>query len=448
MLLTFARYKLKVSRSLRNRYTYFAVLIAAMLAPFSAPAQVLQVNIDGIISPVTARIISSSINQASREKSSAIVIKLNTPGGLMDSTRDIVEQILHSPVPVIAWTGPSGARAASAGFFLLESSDIAAMAPGTNTGASHPVLANGAPMDAVMKTKVENDAAALMRTITEHRGRNEQAAEKTVRESASYTDAEALAQHLIEVVAADAASLLRQLDGREITRFDGRKETLHITDATIHPFVPSLRDRVLEMISDPNIALLLLVLGALGIYVEFSSPGLVAPGVAGAILVLLGLTALAMFPIDWLGAALMVIGLVFFVLEAKFVTHGILTTGGAIALAFGAVMLIDTGNPDLRIRWGTALGLAIPFALITSFLFSIAVRARHNKVVTGVEGMLGESGMTVGELKPSGTVLVQGEYWNAESSSPIVAHRPVRVTGVDGLRLRVTPEEASSKKET
>jgi membrane-bound serine protease (ClpP class) len=431
-----------------NRQMLRCIYLVPLLLVPTLRAQVLQVDVNGIISPVTTRVISSAITQASHDHASAVLIRLSTPGGMLDSTRDIVEQILHSPVPVIAWTGPSGARAASAGFFLLEAADIAAMAPGTNTGASHPVLSDGAPMDPTMKTKVENDTAALMRTITTHRGRNVQAAEKTVRESVSYTESEALDQHLIDVVAPDPAALIRDLNGREITRFDGRKQTLNLSNPAIQIFVPSLRDRILQMISDPNIALLLLILGALGIYVEFSSPGLVAPGVVGAIFALLALTALSMFPIDWLGAALMIVGIVFFVLEAKFVTHGILTAGGAVALALGAVMLIDTGNPDLRIRWATALGLAIPFALITTFLFSIAVRARRNKVVTGIASMVGEAGLTVGELNPAGTVLVQGEYWSAESPIPVPAHRAVRITGVDGLKLRVTPEEVASKKET
>lgn len=398
-------------------------------------------DLDGPIEPVTTQIIASAVAQAQREKADALLIRLSTPGGLMDSMREIVEQIFHCPVPVIVWTGPAGARAASAGFFILEAADVAAMAPGTNTGASHPVLSTGVAMDPVMKTKVENDAAALMRTITAHRGRNEQAAEKTVRESASYTEREALDQHLIDVIATDPAALVHQLQGRAVTRFDGRTETLRFTSEAIDRYAPSLRQRVFLAIADPNIALLLLVLGVVGIYVEFSAPGLVAPGVAGAILVLLGLTALSMFPIDWLGAALMILGLVFFVLEAKFATHGVLTAGGAIALMLGAVLLIDTNVPEFRIRWSTAAGLAIPFALITSLLLSIAVRARRNKVVTGVEGMLGLAGVAVGELNPSGTILVRGEYWNARASARVAASEPVRITGVDGLTLRVVPEK-------
>jgi membrane-bound serine protease (ClpP class) len=413
---------------------------AAIIALFgTAPlrARVLQVDVDNIIAPATSQIVASAIAQADREHDTALLIRLSTPGGLMDATRDIVEQIFRCPIPVIIWTGPAGARAASAGFFLLEAGDVAAMAPGTNTGASHPVLSTGGEMDPVMKTKLENDAAALMRTITAHRGRNQTAAEKTVRESASYTDREALDQHLIDVIAPDPVSLIRELEGREVTRFDGRKQTLHFPDPAISVYKPTLRERVLLAIADPNIALLLLVLGALGIYLEFSSPGLVAPGVAGAILVLMGLTALSMLPIDWLGAALMILGLTFFILEAKFATHGILTTGGAIALALGAVMLVDTNVPELRIHWSTAIGLAVPFALITSWLFSIAIRARRNKVVTGIEGMLDMPAMSVGEINPAGTVLVRGEYWNAVASARIAASEPVRITGIDGLTLRV-----------
>jgi membrane-bound serine protease (ClpP class) len=427
---------------LKSRLPAALVAITALLYAAPLPARVLQVDVDGIISPVTSHVIASALAEGAARHEDAVLIRLSTPGGLMDATRDIVQQIFRSPVPVIVWTGPAGARAASAGFFLLEAGDIAAMAPGTNTGASHPVLASGATMDPILKNKAENDAAALMRNIATHRGRNQQAAEKTVRESASYTDGEAFDQNLITIVAAEPAALLRQLDGREITRFDGRKETLHFANSAIDIYTPPVRERVLLAISDPNVALLILVLGALGIYLEFSSPGLVAPGVAGAILVLLALTALAMFPIDWLGVALMLMGLTFFVLEAKFVTHGVLTTGGAVALALGAVMLIDTNIPELRIRWSTALGLAIPFALITSFLFSIAVRARRNKVVTGMEGMLGLPATAVSELNPTGTVSVRGEYWKAFASTPVHVSEPVRITGIEGLTLRVQPERS------
>jgi len=412
-------------------------------------ARVVQVDVDGIVHPITVEVISSAIAQAEREHADAVLIRLSTPGGFMDATRQIVEKIFHSPVPVITWVGPAGARAASAGFFLLEAADVAAMAPGTNTGASHPVIEGGGSSldqgDSIMKSKIENDAAALMRSIATHRGRDQQAAEKTVRESASYTEREALDQHLIDMVAPSAEAVVKQLDGRQITRFDGGHQTLRFADTAIEIYRPSWRERIMLAIADPNIALLVVLLGALGIYLEFSSPGLVAPGVFGAILALLGLTALSMLPIDWLGAGLMILGLVFFVLEAKFPTHGVLAVGGTVALALGAVMLVDTNVPELRVHWSTAIGLAIPFALITTFLVSIAVRARRNKVVTGLEGMMGEAGVAVGELNPLGTVLVRGEYWNARAPQRVSASEPVRITGIDGLTLLVS---GMGKKET
>jgi membrane-bound serine protease (ClpP class) len=411
-------------------------VLAATVGPVCAGG-VLQVDVTGIIHPVTVEVISSALDRAEAQHADAVIVRLSTPGGLLDSTREIVERVFRSKVPVIMWVGPAGARAASAGFFLLEAGDIAAMAPGTNTGASHPVSGSGADLESEMNRKVENDTAALMRTIAGHRGRNVDAAEKTVRSSVSYTDKEALDQHLINVIAADPAALLRALDGREITRFDGSKQTLHFAGAVIENFEPTVRQRILSAIADPNIALLLLVLGALGVYAEFSSPGMVLPGVMGAIALLLGLAAMAMFPIAWLGAALMIMGLAFFVLEAKFATHGILTLGGAVALLLGALMLIDTNEPALKIRFGMALAVTLPFALITSFLFSIAVRARRNKVVTGMGALAGSYGVAVGELNLSGRVMVRGEYWNAVATTRVGPAERVRVTAAEGLTLKV-----------
>jgi membrane-bound serine protease (ClpP class) len=401
---------------------------------------VVTVQVDGIVHPVTTEMIQSAIEQAAREHADALLIQLSTPGGLMDATREIIEKIFRSPVPVIMWVGPSGARAASAGFFLLECGDIAAMAPGTNTGASHPVLMDGSQMDAVMKQKIENDAAAMMRSVASRRGRNVTAAERTVRESVSYTDREALDLHLIDMIATDPVELTRQLEGREVTRFDGRKQILHFADAQLEAYQPTLRERVMLAIADPNIALLLLFIGALGIYAEFSSPGLIAPGVFGAMLVLLGLAALSLFPIDWLGAALIILALILFVLEAKFGTHGILTAGGALSMLFGTLMLVDTNVPDLRVRFGTAIALTVPFALISTFLFSIAIRARRNKVVMGADAMLGQWCVAVGELNPTGTVMVRGEYWNATAESRVESGGRVRVVAVNGLMLRVDRE--------
>jgi membrane-bound serine protease (ClpP class) len=417
------------------------VALAAM-AP-GAP-RVLELDVDSIVHPVTVEIVSRACEQAERQHYDLVLIRLNTPGGLMDAMRETIQKIVASPVPVVTYVAPSGGRAASAGFFLLEAGDVAAMAPGTNTGAAHPVLI-GTEMDPIMKQKVENDAAASLRSLTTKRGRNSDLAQKAVLESKSFTEKEALENHLIEIIAANEQDLLRQLDAREITRFDGRKETLHLRGAEIVIYEKNLRERVLSAISNPNIALIILVLGALGIYAEFSSPGLIFPGVAGAILVLLGLSALSMLPINWLGAALLILAFAFFVLEAKFASHGILAAGGAVAMVMGAVLLINSPLPEMRIHLSTAISLAIPFAAITVFLVSLVVRARAGKVVTGSEGMIGEIGVAVGDLTPEGSILVRGEYWNAVATAPLKGGDRVRVTAIDHLNLTVEPVQNQSR---
>ena len=402
----------------------------------AAAPRVLAVDLDGVIHPVTVEILSRAIQQAKQEDAALILVRLNTPGGLMDAMRESIEKIVASPVPVATFVAPSGARAASAGFFILEAGDVAAMAPGTNTGAAHPVLFGG-QMDAIMKQKVENDAAAALRSIVAKRGRNSTLAEQAVRESKSFTDKEALDNHLIELVARDDQDLLEKLDGREITRLDGTKQVLHTRGATIEVYEKNLRQKIVSAISDPNIALVLLVLGALGIYVEFTSPGLIVPGILGAISALLGLSALSVLPINWLGAALLLLAFTLFILEAKFAAHGILGAGGALSMVLGAVMLINSPLPEMRIHLSTAIALALPFSLITMALLSLVVRARRNKVVTGTEGMLGEIGTTLTPLAPEGKVFIRGEYWNAVAAARVAAGQSVRVTAIDKLKLMV-----------
>ena len=414
------------------------IALALMAQAAGAASKAIAVDVDGMVHPITAEIVSGALAQAKQQNASVVVIRLNTPGGLMDAMRETIAKIVASPVPVVTYVAPSGGRAASAGFFLLESGDIAAMAPGTNTGAAHPVLL-GAEMDPVMKQKVENDAAAYLRSICSKRGRNSALAETAVRESKSFTEREALDQHLIELVEPNEQALLRALDGRVVTRFDGSTQTLHTAGAVIEVYEKSLRQKIMSAIADPNIALILLVIGALGIYVEFSSPGLIAPGVLGSILVLLGLSALSVLPINWLGAALMLLAFTLFVLEVKFTSHGILGVGGAVCLVLGAVMLIDSPAPEMRIHWSTAIGLALPFSAITVFLLSLAWRARQNKVETGREGMIGQVGAAITELKPDGKVFVHGEYWDAVSTLPLPAGARVRVTAIERLKLTVEP---------
>jgi membrane-bound serine protease (ClpP class) len=412
------------------------VALLLLLALVARAERVIAVNVDGIIHPVTVEIIGHAIDEASRENAAAVLLRLNTPGGLIDSSREIASKIEASRVPVIAYVTP-GARAASAGFFLLEASDVAAMAPGTNTGASSPVLLNG-QMDPVMRNKVENDTSAWLRSMALKRGHNAQLAETTIREAKSFTEKESLDGHLIDRIAADERALLDGLDGVPVKRFNGIEEVLHTGRAQIVEYKPTLREKIVEEIADPNIGFILLVLGVLGIYVEFSAPGLIFPGVAGGILALLGLSSLAVLPINWAGAALLVLGVSLFVLEAKFASHGILGTGGTVAMVLGAMLLIN-GPPEVRIHLATALSVSLPFALITMFLVTLVIRARANKAVMGTNTLVDQIAEARTALTPSGTVFLQGEYWNAESARPVEKGGQVRVVSVDGLKLRVEP---------
>jgi len=416
-------------------------LALALIAPtIYATPRIIVVDVDGMVHPITADVVGSAIAEARSENASLVLIRLNTPGGLMDAMRSTIEKIIASPVPVVTYVAPSGGRAASAGFFLLEAGDVAAMAPGTATGAAHPVLL-GVEMDAVMKQKVENDAAAYLRSICDKRGRNSTLAETAVRESKSFTDREALDQKLVDLLASGDVQLLALLNGRSVTRFDGTVVALHTAGADVVKYRLTLRQNMISAIADPNIALVLLVIGVLGIYMEFSSPGLIFPGVLGGILVLLGLSAISVLPINWLGAALLILAFVCFGLEVKLTSHGILGVGGALAMVLGAVMLVDSPVPELRIHWSTAIGLAVPFSAITIFLLTIVVRARHNKVETGVDGMIGQVGYAVTDLAPEGKVFVHGEYWDAGAACLVTPGTRVRVTAVDRLKLTVEPTD-------
>jgi membrane-bound serine protease (ClpP class) len=312
------------------------------------------------------------------------------------------------------------------------------MAPGTATGAAHPVLL-GADMDAVTKQKVENDAAAYLRSITAKHGRNSALAETAVLESKSFTDREALDRKLVDLVAPDDRQLLMALDGRTVIRMDGSVIALRSAGGEIVEYRLTPRQQIVSSIADPNIALVLLVVGALSIYVEFCSPGLIVPGVLGGILVLLGLSAISVLPINWLGAALLGLAFALFALEVKFASHGILGLSGALAMVLGAVMLIASPVPELRVHWSTAIALALPFSAITVFLLAIAARARRNKVETGSQGMIGQIGEALTELAPEGKVFVHGEYWDAISVRPVAAGTRVKVMAIDRLKLTVEP---------
>jgi len=419
------------------------LLTAALLAvlPHPAAGQVLRLRIEGAIQPIAAERVARAVDEARERNAPALLITLDTPGGLLDSTREIVATIESSPVPVIAFVAPSGARAASAGFFILASADVAAMATGTNTGAAHPVSIGGGKPDDVMKTKIENDTAAFLRSYVARRGRNAKEAEKAVRESISWTEKEALELKLIDLVAHDEADLLKQLDGRTIQRFDGSKHTLRLANQQVEELPPTLRQRVLGWLMDPNIAFLVLAVGALALYAEFNHPGAIVPGVVGVIFILLTLFALNLLPVRYASLALIALAFILFALESQIASHGVLTIGGIAALTLGGVLLVDGPIPEMRVSPAVALAVSLPFGLITAFLMTIALRARRNKIVTGEQGLIGETGVASTDLAPTGKVFVHGETWNAHSAKPIRAGAKIRVVAIRDLELEVEAAE-------
>jgi membrane-bound serine protease (ClpP class) len=424
-----------------------AILIALLLwAVSAAHADVIKLVVNDTIQPISEEYISRGIDKAKAEHAQAVLIELRTPGGMLDSTRAIVEKILASEVPVIVFVTPSGGYAASAGFFILESADVAAMSPGTNAGAAHPVLGGGFKMDDVMKNKMENDAAAFMRSFVAKRGRNVEAAESAVRESKSFTEQEALDKKLIDVVAHDASDLLKQIDGREITRFNGTKAKLAVKDAKITSFDPTVREKVLSVLMNPSVTFLMFAIGMMLIYFEFNNPGTIVPGVVGVILVLLSIFALNILPTRYAALGLIVGAFVMFALEVKFTSHGLLGIGGTVMMIIGALLLVDGPIPQMRVGLVTALAVSIPLSAITVFLMSIAYRAYKNKVVTGEQGMIGLFGEARTAISPSGRVFVNGELWNATSSVPVEPGQTVIVRKIHGLELEVEPASAPATK--
>ena len=418
---------------------WFSVLF--LFAGFCS-ADVLRIAINDAIQPVTAEFIGRALDLAAANHDQAVLIEINTPGGLVDSTREIIEKIVASPVPVIIYVTPSGSRAASAGFFILECGDVAAMAPGTNTGAAHPVILGG-KMDDVMKQKMENDDAALMRSVVAKRGRNVELAESAVRESKSFTDQEALDKKLIEYIAPSEQDLFRQLAGKSFKRFNGTTVTLSLADQPVRDYRMTLKERILSYLMDPNVAFILLAIGALALYAEFNHPGAVIPGTVGVVFILLAAFALNLLPVRFAAIAMIIGAFALFAAEAKFASHGVLTTGGIVLLTLGGLFLVDAPIPEMRVHLVTALAVSIPLGLITAFLMSIAVRARRNKIVTGEQGLIGEIGIAETMLAPAGKVFVHGELWDAVSTIPVSAGERVVVRQVDGLTLRVDPVAAA-----
>ena len=433
--------------TIRNGFrTLFAILISLLFLTPIARAEVLRLDINDTIHPITLEYITRGIEAAKAQHADAILIRLSTPGGLAESTREIIQQIVASPVPVIIYVAPGGARAASAGFFILEAADVAAMAPGANTGAAHPVTLGGGQPDKIMAEKMENDSAALMRSVVAKRGRNVEVAESAVRQSKSFTDQEALKDHLIDVVAPNQEDLLKQLDGREITRFNGDKVTLHLVNKPVRDFEMTLKQKILAFLMDPNMAFVLLAIGLLALYVEFNHPGAIVPGVVGFFFVVLAVFALNILPVRYTALALILVSFVFFTLEAKFASHGVLTIAGIVSLVFGALLLVDAPIPQMRVRLWTALAVAVPLGLITTFLMGIALKARRGKITTGAQGLVGEIAVARTPLTPQGRVFVHGELWNAISSTPVDAGEQVRVRAVADLHLEVEPVRVTTAK--
>lgn len=410
---------------------------------------VLELKLDGEVEPILATYIDEGIAEAARRHASLVLITMDTPGGLSDSMKDIIQHILASPVPVAVYVSPTGARGASAGFYILLSADIAAMAPGTHAGAASPIIAIGGfpqQIDEVFRRKINQDAMAFLRSFTVRRGRNPELAEKAVTESKAFTEKECLDGKMIDLIVSTSDDLLRELDGRPITRFDGTRVTLALKDAVREPFELSARQRFLARIVEPDVFFVLLILGVLGLYTEFTHPGVIVPGVIGGICLILALYAMHFLPVNVAGLFLIALSLAFFILEAKAPSHGVLALGGIVSMFLGAVFLIRSPLTAGGVSLGVALSATLPFGVFAVVLMKLVLRSRKWKTTTGKEELLGSHGTVTAELKAGaeGMVRVHGELWRAESPEPVPEGKTVRITRVEGLKLYVEPAEAAS----
>ena len=397
------------------------------------------ITIDATVNPATAEYIHHSIEKAVSGGAECLVIQLNTPGGLLKSTRDIVSDLLTAPLPILVYVSPAGAQAASAGTFIVLASHVAAMAPGTNIGAAHPVGMQGGEKDSVMNEKATNDAAAFIRTISEKRSRNVHWAEDAVRQSISITETEALRDSVIDIIAPTVAELLRLADGRRVI-VNGSPRTLHPAGASIQQFEMGWKYRLLDILSDPNVAYIFFLLGLYGLLFELYNPGAILPGVVGVIALILAFYSLHTLPVNYAGLALIVFGVILFLLEVKIVSHGILAAGGVASLLLGSVMLIDTESPleIVSLSWTVILPAVVCTAAFFLFAVGMGIRAQKRTPVTGAEGIVGEEGICITMLSPIGQVRVHGEIWNATThGNPIPAGSAVRVERMEGLRLVV-----------
>ncbi len=450
--------KFHLSKILSATTLTFLCAFCAAAAFFALPAAtadekpssplVLRLNLDRVVEPVLATYIDEGIADAANRHAALILITMDTPGGLGESMKDIIQHILTSTVPVAVFVSPTGSRGASAGFFILLSADIAAMAPATHTGAASPVVAIGGfqlQIDETMRRKMFNDTTAFLRSYSERRGRNPTLAETAVTDAKAFTEKEALDGKLIDLIASSPEDLLHQLDGRTITRFDGTKTVLALKNAAITPFELSARQSFLARIVEPDVFFVLLMVGVLGLYTEFTHPGMVAPGVIGGICAVLALYAMHILPVNFAGVLLILLALALFILEAKFTSHGVLAIGGIVSMMLGAMFLIRSPLTSGGVSLGVALAATLPFALITVFLMRLVLSSRSWKSRTGREELIGEEGIAIAGLGAGteGMIRVHGELWQAVSPRAVSEGKPVRVRSVEGLKLHVEPEEAA-----
>ncbi|MFZ2055343.1 MAG: nodulation protein NfeD [Candidatus Aminicenantales bacterium] len=419
-----------------------AVLPAVLLCVLVLPgwASIYRIIVDAPVHPISSEYITRSIEKAERDNAPLLIIVLNTPGGLDSSMREIIAKILASRVPIVTYVAPGGARAASAGFYIGIASDLFVMAPGTNTGAAHPVgiSITGQAMDKTMEEKVTHDAASYIKTLAERRGRNVQPAEDAVRKSLSYTEKEALDKGLIDFVAGSEQEIIDHFDGRMIKRFNGEMTPLELKGEPIVDIPMTARQKFLITISNPNLAYILLMIGLLGLYFEFSHPGAILPGVLGGICLLLAIFSFQILPLNYVALILILLAIGLFILEVKVQSYGILGIGGVIAMVIGSVMLINSPIPELQPSLIFIIPLAVGLSLIFLFLLFLVVRAHSRKPATGKEGLIGEVGLAQTDLSPEGKVFVHGEIWNAEADGPIAKGCKVKVVGVyDSLKIRV-----------
>src|SRR3954469_9256780 len=423
-----------------------ALALVGPLAPLASSVpqtgaktgEVWLVQVKSAIHPVSAELIEDAIQEAERQNAAALIVELDTPGGLLSSTRDITTAILGARTPVVVYVAPSGARAGSAGFFILMSADVAAMAPGTNAGAAHPVDGEGGDIQGTMAKKVEEDSAANIRSLAVRNGRNTQLAEEAVLKSRSFTADEALQSKLIDLIAPDVPALVRALDGRVIHR-GAVQVTLHTNGARLRPFEISPLRAFLGVLADPNITYLLLGIGWLGLFFELMHPGAILPGVVGAICLILSFYGLSVLPVSYAGLALLLLAMIFFILEIKLTSYGGLTVAGVICLVLGSLMLFKTSEPALRVSVQLIAMLTAFTVLVVGFLVWMSVLARRLPVRTGMEGLIAETGVARSELAPRGTVFVHGELWDAVSDEAVAAGQEVEIVAVRHLLLTVRP---------